>query len=164
MTFQHRAGVTPYTSACAFAESCVFGKQSLGPFYCGSISGAPLLPRLRGHFAEFLSYSSLAHLRILSLPMCVHFRYGPMCVVLEAFPGSLLSAFPYLPKLSVCIAPSPYAHRISLVRRYLACPSYSSSWLPEPSPSLHRHTSGTGISTRRPSATPFGLALGPDYP
>ncbi len=96
--------------------------------------------------------------------MCVHFRYGPMCVVLEAFPGSLLSAFPYLPKLSVCIAPSPYAHRISLVRRYLACPSYSSSWLPEPSPSLHRHTSGTGISTRRPSATPFGLALGPDYP
>ena len=54
--------------------------------------------------------------------MCVHFRYGPMCVVLEAFPGSLLSAFPYLPKLSVCIAPSPYAHRISLVRRYLACP------------------------------------------
>ena len=96
--------------------------------------------------------------------MCVHFRYGPMCVVLEAFPGSLLSAFPYLPKLSVCIAPSPYAHRISLVRRYLACPSYSTSWLPEPSPSLHRHTSGTGISTRRPSATPFGLALGPDYP
>ena len=96
--------------------------------------------------------------------MCVHFRYGPMCVVLEAFPGSLLSAFPYLPKLSVCIAPSPYAHRISLVRRYLACPSYSSGWLPEPSPSLHRHTSGTGISTRRPSATPFGLALGPDYP
>ena len=164
MTFQHRAGVTPYTSACAFAESCVFGKQSLGPFYCGSISGAPLLPKLRGHFAEFLSYSSLAHLRILSLPMCVHFRYGPMCVVLEAFPGSLLSAFPYLPKLSVCIAPSPCAHRISLVRRYLACPSYSSSWLPEPSPSLHRHTSGTGISTRRPSATPFGLALGPDYP
>ncbi len=58
----------------------------------------------------------------------------------------------------------PYAHRISLVRRYLACPSYSSNWLPEPSPSLHRHTSGTGISTRRPSATPFGLALGPDYP
>ena len=50
------------------------------------------------------------------------------------------------------------------MRRYLACPSYSSSWLPEPSPSLHRHTSGTGISTRRPSATPFGLALGPDYP
>ena len=92
------------------------------------------------------------------------FGTGRCVLVLEAFPGSLLSAIPYLPKLSVCIAPSPCAHRISLVRRYLACPSYSSSWLPEPSPSLHRHTSGTGISTRRPSATPFGLALGPDYP
>ena len=30
-----------------------------------------------------------------------------MRVVLEAFPGSLLSAFPYLPQLSVCFAPSP---------------------------------------------------------
>ena len=37
-TFQHRAGVTPYTSACAFAGSCVFGKQSLGPFFCGSLA------------------------------------------------------------------------------------------------------------------------------
>ena len=36
LTFQHRAGVTPYTSPCGLAESCVFGKQSLGPFHCGS--------------------------------------------------------------------------------------------------------------------------------
>ena len=43
-------------------------------------------------------------------------------------------------------------------------PAIPAAWLPEPSPSLHRHTSGTGISTCRPSATPFGLALGPDYP
>ena len=32
LTFRHWAGVSPYTSACAFAETCVFGKQSLGPF------------------------------------------------------------------------------------------------------------------------------------
>ena len=36
------------------------------------------------------------------------------------------------------------------------------------SPSLLRHSiassSGTGISTRCPSTTPFGLALGPDLP
>ena len=32
---------------------------------------APLLPKLRGHFAEFLNESSLAHLRILSSPTCV---------------------------------------------------------------------------------------------
>ena len=37
---------------------------------------APLLPKLRGHFAEFLSESSLERLRILSLPTCVGLRYG----------------------------------------------------------------------------------------
>ena len=31
---------------------------------------APLLPKLRGHFAEFLNNSSLAGLRILSSPTC----------------------------------------------------------------------------------------------
>ena len=35
LTFQHRAGVSPYTSACALAGTCVFSKQSLGPFLCG---------------------------------------------------------------------------------------------------------------------------------
>ena len=30
LTFQHWSGVTLYTSPCGFAESCVFGKQSLG--------------------------------------------------------------------------------------------------------------------------------------
>ena len=36
LTFQHRAGVTPYTSSYDLAESCVFDKQSLGPIHCGS--------------------------------------------------------------------------------------------------------------------------------
>ena len=76
LTFQHRAGVSPYTSAFAFAETCVFGKQSPGPFHCGHISVAPLLPKLRGHFAEFLNNSSLARLRILSSSTCVGLRYG----------------------------------------------------------------------------------------
>ena len=35
LTFRHWAGVSPYTSACAFAETCVFGKQSVEPFHCG---------------------------------------------------------------------------------------------------------------------------------
>ena len=34
LTFRHWAGVSPYTSACAFAETCVFGKQSAEPFHC----------------------------------------------------------------------------------------------------------------------------------
>ena len=37
LTFQHRAGVRPYTSTCVFAESCVFGKQSLEPLYCNPV-------------------------------------------------------------------------------------------------------------------------------
>ena len=36
LTFQHRAGVTPYTSSCDLAESYVLVKQLLGPFHCGS--------------------------------------------------------------------------------------------------------------------------------
>src|SRR5579859_6891448 len=38
LTFRHWAGVSPYTSACAFAETCVFGKQSLEPIYCGPLT------------------------------------------------------------------------------------------------------------------------------
>ena len=39
---------------------------------------APLLPKLRGHFAEFLDNASPAGLRILSSSTCVGFRYGLM--------------------------------------------------------------------------------------
>src|SRR5580704_18269006 len=35
LTFRHRAGVSPYTSAYALEETCVFSKQSDGPFLCG---------------------------------------------------------------------------------------------------------------------------------
>ncbi len=34
LTFQHRAGIRPYTSSYDFAESCVFSKQSQPPFLC----------------------------------------------------------------------------------------------------------------------------------
>ena len=60
LTFRHWAGVSPYTSAFAFAETCVFGKQSVGPFLCDPIrlrrlAPSPnrtlLLPKLRSHFA-----------------------------------------------------------------------------------------------------------------
>ena len=36
----------------------------------------PLLPKLRGHFAEFLSESCLAHLSIFYQPTCGGLRYG----------------------------------------------------------------------------------------
>ena len=85
MTFQHRAGVSPYTSSYDFAETCVFGKQSLGPFHCGPLelhpqglhsTGASLLPKLRDHFAEFLNEGSSDRLGILYLPTCVGFGTG----------------------------------------------------------------------------------------
>ena len=88
MTFRHRAGVSPYTSSFDFAETCVFGKQSLGPFHCGPLeldsakechsTGAPLLPKLRGHFAEFLNEGSSDRLSILYLPTCVGFGTGTL--------------------------------------------------------------------------------------
>ena len=76
LTFQHRAGVTPYTSSFDLAESCVFAKQLPGPILCGSVSRAPLLPKLRGQLAEFLNNPSPVGLRILFLPTCVGLRYG----------------------------------------------------------------------------------------
>jgi hypothetical protein len=86
VTFRHRAGVSPYTSSCDLAEACVFGKQSLGPFLCGLLelrsardlhpTEAPLLPKLRGHFAEFLNEGSSDRLGILYLPTCVGFGTG----------------------------------------------------------------------------------------
>ena len=60
LTFRHWAGVSPYTSACAFAETCDFGKQSVGPFLCARLKLHPkgfhfptglLIPKLRSQFA-----------------------------------------------------------------------------------------------------------------
>jgi hypothetical protein len=76
LTFQHRAGVSPYTSSFDLAETCVFAKQSPGPIHCGSISRASLFPKLRDQFAEFLNYPSPVGLRILFLSTCVGLRYG----------------------------------------------------------------------------------------
>ena len=85
-----------------FAESCVFSKQSPGPLYCNSFTHtiakiahagrAPLLPKLRGQFAEFLNEGSHSRLRIFSSPTCVGLRYGYPLHSLEAFLGSVASA------------------------------------------------------------------------
>ena len=76
LTFRHRAGVSPYTSSFDLAETCVFAKQLPGPILCGSIAGAPLIPKLRGQLAEFLDNPSPVGLRILFLSTCVGLRYG----------------------------------------------------------------------------------------
>ena len=48
----------------------------LEPILCGLVSQAPFLPKLQGHFAEFLNNASPAGLRILSSSTCVGLRYG----------------------------------------------------------------------------------------
>ena len=135
LTFQHWAGVSPYTSSFEFAETCVFAKQLPGPIHCGSVSGAPLFPKLRGQFAEFLNYLSPVGLRILFLSTCVGLRYGRLGysqsfsrLRLRMLPYSNFSPFrPGLPspgscafKVSLCLNPSavteyqPYVHRLRL--------------------------------------------------
>ncbi|KAG6735399.1 hypothetical protein POTOM_062040 (chloroplast) [Populus tomentosa] len=60
-------GVSPHTWSYDFAETCVFGKQSPGPGHCDPLcEEAPLLPKLRGYFAEFLRESCLAPLGALA--------------------------------------------------------------------------------------------------
>ena len=133
----------------------------LEPFLCGLISEAPLLPKLRGHFAEFLNNASPAGLGILSLSTCVGLRYGcsmndsgfswhRACVLRYSFSLRFTSSgrrtgLPALPLLRL--------HRSSLSRLTLPpCVPTVLSW------------SSTGISTCCPSATPLSLALGPDLP
>ena len=89
LTFQHRAGVTPYTSTYVLAECCVFDKQSLLPGLCHPNMVAHnwvfLIPKLRKHFAEFLQHHSLKRLGILYRYTCVRLGYGLM---VELFPGT----------------------------------------------------------------------------
>ena len=63
-----------------FAEPCVFSKQSPPPGLCPpplvAQGRGPLLPKLRGQFAEFLQHRSLKRLGILYQSTCVGFGYG----------------------------------------------------------------------------------------
>ena len=47
--------------------------------------GAPLLPKLRGHFAEFLNHSSPERLSIFNLTTCVGLGYGPYTHIARGF-------------------------------------------------------------------------------
>jgi hypothetical protein len=50
---------------------------------------APLLPKLRGYFAEFLNHSSPERLGMLYQTTCVGLGYGPCWTSLEAFLDSI---------------------------------------------------------------------------
>ena len=132
LTFQHRAGVSPYTSSFDLAETCVFDKQLPGPIHCGWLSPAPLIPKLRGQFAEFLNNSSPVGLRVLLLPTCVGLRYGHLRYTIS------------FSRLHPCIFAG-----------------YQRRWIHFKSVPYLKSFGGYGISTVCASATPFGLTLAP---
>jgi hypothetical protein len=168
------------------------------PGLAGARWWVPLLPKLRGHFAEFLNHSSLVRLGMLYLTTCVGLGYGPCACSLEAFLGSTGS--PNSPHSAMHHLSGINDTRICLDVSLPACPSITTDWYGYLPASPHRLTTtnrdptqpatpagpkatgrppfgwlarlirqgrthtGTGISTRCPSTTPVGLALGPDSP
>ena len=133
----------------------------LGPILCGLFSEAPLLPKLRGHFAEFLDNASSAGLRILSSSTCVGLRYGHN-INNSGFSWQPAHTLPYFISVHVtssdCAADLPSALLPRLYRAFHSRPVLSFC---VPTVLLY---CGTGISTCYPSTTSFDLALGPDLP
>jgi hypothetical protein len=129
-------------------------------------SEAPLLPKLRGYFAEFLNEGCPAHLRILSPPTCVGLRYGHPTISLEAFLDSVGSVSSQLsltaPRHSSGFTFGGFASQTPYKLRR----EFPSSRLP--TLLCHSFTQtilgGTGMSTSCPSPTHVRLGLGPDLP
>ena len=133
----------------------------LEPILCGQVSLAPLLPKLRGHFAEFLNNASSVGLRILSSSTCVGLRYG-YCISYSGFSRHMAHELRYLSSLRVtalyCMTGLPTMLLLRLHRFFHPRLSLSSC---VPTVLLY---SSTGISTCCPSTTAFTLILGPDLP
>ena len=133
----------------------------LGLFSASALA-EPLLPKLRGHFAEFLDNASPVGLRILSSPACVGFRYGRACrhsgFSRRRGPGGFATALR---------SPSGFAFSGGFFLPGTALPL--AGYFRSPAPLPFRVPAvlgmrGAGISARSPSATAFALALGPDLP
>ena len=66
----------------------VSAAHTRSPQHVGVTGQAPLLPKLRGHFAEFLNHDSLVRLGILYQITCVGFGYGQLEPHVDVFLGS----------------------------------------------------------------------------
>ena len=121
---------------------------------------APLLPKLRGHFAEFLNNASSAGLRILSSSTCVGLRYGWQ-IHNSGFSRQCFRMLPYFMFGPRHAPGSACFYSCPLMRLYGSF--HSPLILPPCVPAVLVSVS-TGISACRPSATASALALGPDFP
>ena len=122
---------------------------------------APLLPKLRGYFAEFLNNASSVGLRILSSSTCVGLRYG-YSTNDSGFSRYMAHALPY--STSVRITSSSYAADLPTAR----LPRLHAAFHSAPALSTYVPTvllqGSAGMSTCCPSTTALALALGPDLP
>ena len=122
---------------------------------------APLLPKLRGHFAEFLNNASPVGLGILSPSTCVGLRYG--CVIHNSgFSWHMAHVLPYLSSVHVTSSDCWTGFPIQLLPRL--CRSFHSRLTLSTCVPTFLISHSTGISTCCPSATSLDLALGPDLP
>ena len=122
--------------------------------------GAPLLPKLRGHFAEFLNHSYLDRLSILYLTTCVGLGYGPCNNSLEAFLGSIGS--PHSPQTAMHQVSDSHGARIYLhpaLHPYTSTTTHWRGYLPA---SPHRlTTTSSGPALHHPRTHPRKGTLGP---
>ena len=122
---------------------------------------APLLPKLRGYFAEFLNNASPAGLGLLDLSTCVGLRYGSVGNN-SGFSRRPLHTLRYYISLRIgsCTPAGGFA---SLPCLRLAPCFRSGLVLPFRVPTF-LYCRSTGLSTCSPSPTRLRLGLGPGLP
>ncbi len=174
LTFRHWAGVSPYTSPCGFAETCVFVKQSPEPLRCNPLElhvawTLTLTRHLFSRSYEAILPSSLTRVipRILGFSPCLPVS---VCGTVTIF---LARGFSRQRGISEFVPVGTPHHTSDLPRRI--CLSGHPTCLDQHFQSLARVAScvppslitiygGTGISTCCPSPTLFSLSLGPTNP
>ena len=123
----------------------------------------PLLPKLRGELAKFLNEGSLARLSAFTPGHLCRFAVRAQHLQrLEAFLGTV-SSEASVPKNLPCTT-SPRLTDFPIRQPLVPNQHFQSLALPTLMRPSITPVCGAGILTCCPSATPFGLTLGPDFP
>ena len=155
LTFRHWAGISPYTSSLEFAGTCVFVKQSPGPFHCDppfsgcsfSLSYGAILPSSLTKGIPFtLVYSTCPPVSVCGT-VSVYSRLAAFLGGLGVWPSCTLSQeySPLPPRLTL----NGFAYSTPWVGLDGTAPLSLPCRVPA---SLKRAHPGTGISTCCPSA------------